>query len=246
MRFIILLVLAASCAPIYVPSTRNVPLFRGAGEFQASVYQSTGNDVQLAYALTNHIGITGNYSILRQKQTLPPDAAEPSFQRKNNYAEAGLGLYQSTRSMRYELYGGYGVGQGTSYSNYYFFAQDFGVKGIVATGKYSRFYIQPSIGTNNKKFNLAFTMRVSGVEFSEFSSNGFTATTVTKKPNIPLHIFAEPALTGKFQLAGNLNGVFQLGINSPVPAQDDYDYVPFQFAIGVQLKMGGSLRTRVY
>jgi hypothetical protein len=119
MRFIILLVLAASCAPVYVPTTRNAPLFRGAGEFQASAYLTTGLDAQVAYALTDHIGVTGSYNFLSQKQGLPPDAPVPDFKRKNNFGEIGLGLYQSTRSMRYELYAGYGKGEGTSYSNYY-------------------------------------------------------------------------------------------------------------------------------
>ena len=250
MRFLILLLLVASCAPIYVPTTRNAPLFRGAGEFQGSAYLTTGVDVQLAYALTDHIGVTGNYNILSQNQVLPEDPAVPgmptSFQRKNNFGEVGLGYYQSTRSKRFEIYGGYGMGQGTSYDNYYFLAKDFGVKAIVSTGKYSRFYIQPSIATNSKKFNMSFTLRVSAVEFSEFSSDGFTSTTVTKNPDEPIHVFVEPALTGKFPLAGNLYGVFQLGLNTGVPSEVYFDYVPLQFALGIQLKAGGSLRSRVY
>ena len=250
MRFLILLLLAASCAPIYVPTTRNVPLFRGAGEFQGSAYFTTGVDVQMAYAITEHLGVTGNYNILSKNQELPQDAKVPnmpsSFQRKNNFGEVGLGYYQSTRSKRFEIYGGYGMGKGTSYDNYYFFAQDFGVKGVVATGKYSRFYIQPSFGTNNKKFNMAFTMRISAVDFSEFTSDGFTGTTVTKNPDEPMHIFLEPSLTGKFPLAGNLYGVFQLNLNGPLPNDVYFEYVPLQFAVGIQLKAGGSLRSRVY
>ena len=246
MRFFVFLLLAASCAPVYVPTTRNVPLFKGAGEFQASGYLTTGIDAQAAYALSDNIGVTGSYSWLSQSQNLPPDVVEPSFKRKNSFGEIGLGYYKSTRALRYELYGGYGIGEGTSYSNYYFFAKDFGVKGIVATGKYQRFYIQPSIGTNNKNFNLAFSMRVSAVNFSEFTSNGFTTKTVTIDPNEPFHVFFEPALTGKFPLAGNLYGVFQLGLTAPIPSEVYFEYVPLQFAVGIQLKAGGSLRSRVY
>jgi hypothetical protein len=250
MRLIIFLLLVASCSPIYVPTTRNVPLFRGAGEFQGAAYLTTGLDLQMAYAVTDHIGVTGNYNFLRQNQTLPEDTSVPnmpaSFQRKNDFGEVGLGYFQSTRSNRFELYGGYGMGTGTSYDNYYFFAKEFGVKGIVATGKYSRFYLQPSFGTNNKKFNMSFTVRISAVEFSEFSSDGFTGTTVTKKPDEPLHIFLEPSLTGKFPLAGNLYGVMQLNLNGPIPNDVYFEYVPIQFAIGIQLKAGGGLRSRVY
>lgn len=250
MRFLLLFLLAASCSPIYVPTVHNVPLFRGAGEFQASAYLTTGIDVQMAYALTNHLGVTGNYSFLSLKQDLPQDNTVPnmpaSFQRKNNVGEAGIGYYQSTRSKRFEIYGGYGIGEGTSYSNYYFFAKDFGVKPVVATGKYQQFYIQPSIGTNKKKFNLLFTMRISAVSFSEFSSDGFTSNVVTVNPDEPIQFFVQPAMTGKFPLAGNLNGVFQLALNGGVPSEAYFDYVPLQFAIGIQLKAGGGLRSRVY
>ena len=201
MRFLILLLLAASCSPIYVPTTRNVPLFRGAGEFQASAYLTTGADVQAAYALTDHLGVTGSYSILSQKQDLPKDPNFPNtpadFQRKNSFGEIGLGYYNSTRSSRFELYGGYGVGEGTSYATYAFFPS-FGPRGIVATGKYHRYYIQPSFGTNSKKFNLIFTMRLSAVEFSDFTSDGFIGTTITKKPTDPLHIFANTGDRSKF------------------------------------------------
>ena len=89
-------------------------------------------------------------------------------------------------------------------------------------------------------------MRVSAVEFSEFNSDGFTSTTITKKPDEPIQIFLEPSLTGKFPLVGNLYGMFQLNVNGPVPNEIYFDYVPLQFAVGIQLKVGGSLRSRVY
>jgi hypothetical protein len=204
----------------------------------------------MAYALADHLGVTGNYSFLSQNQNLPHDNTIPnmpaSFQRKNNFSEAGIGYYQNTRSKRVEIYSGYGMGEGTSYSNYYFFAKDFGVKPVIATGKYQQFYMQPSIGTNKKKFNLLFTMRISAVNLSEFSSNGFISKLVTVNPNESIQFFIQPAMTGKFPMVGNLNGVFQLGLNGGVPSEAYFNYVPLQFAIGIQLKAGVSLRSRVY
>ncbi len=58
-------------------------------------------------------------------------------------------------------------------------------------------------------------------------------------------IAAGMALTGKVPIAGNLQGVFQLGLAVPLSGDVYFDYVPLQFSVGIQLNTG-SLRTRVY
>lgn len=239
--FLFVALLMTACSPIYMPNTRNVPLFRGAGEVQGSVYVANGVDVQGAFAFSNNLAVIGNYSLLNQKQT--------DYTRKNKYGELGLGYFKNNRSSRWELFVGYGVGEGTSKANYYFYASDFGIKDIIATGKFNRIFIQPTIATNNKKFNLAFTPRFSLVDFTEFTSSGPPSSTlgaVTKKPDEKAYLFIEPAATVKFPLAGNLVGVFQLGVNTPTNSDVYFDYSPFQTSIGIQLHVGGKLRTRVY
>lgn len=241
--FIFLLVLVATgCSPLYIPTTRNVPLFREQGEFQASVIASTGAEVQTALAVTDHVAVMVNGSILRQKISEPE-----SYTRSHTFVEGGIGYYKANRRSRVEIFAGYGLGKGTSFAQYYFFTNDFGQKDLVATGTYSRIFIQPSFGQNNRRFNLAFTPRISLVKFSEFSSNDNNPALDTKtiKPNEKPQLFLEPALTGKFPLVGNLQGLFQLGLNVPADSDVFFDYVPLQFAIGIQLNTG-SLRTRVY
>ncbi|MBN8653695.1 MAG: hypothetical protein J0L67_19855 [Cytophagales bacterium] len=241
--FIILLVLvAAGCSPLYIPTTRNVPLFREQGEFQASVIASNGAEVQTALAVTDNVAIMVNGSLLRQKISEPE-----SYTRSHTFVEGGVGYYKSNRRSRVEIFAGYGLGKGTSYSQYYFFTSDFGQKDLVATGTYSRIFIQPSFGQNNRRFNLAFTPRISLVDFSEFTSNDNNPSnnTVTINPDEKPRLFIEPALTGKFPLVGNLQGIFQLGLNVKVSPNEYFDYVPLQFALGIQLNTG-SLRTRVY
>lgn len=140
--FIILLVLvAAGCSPLYIPTTRNVPLFREQGEFQASVIASTGAEVQTALAVTDNIAIMANGSFLRQKISEP----DP-YTRSHTFVEGGIGYYKANRRSRIEIFAGYGLGKGTSYAQYYFFSQRFGAKDLVATGSYSRIFIQPSFG----------------------------------------------------------------------------------------------------
>jgi hypothetical protein len=234
MRYILVLLLAASCSPIYIPNTRNVPLFKEGGEFQAAVYGTTGGaDVQAAYALSDHVALMGNYSYGSKKVKTPLE-----YTRKNSFAELGLGYFKVKRHSRFELFAGYGMGQGTSYDTYYFFGLN---NDVIATGKFQRIFFQPSIGSNNKNFNIAFTPRFSWMKYNEFS---YTASTVT--PDEKYQLFIEPAVTGKFHLSGNLHGIIQLGLNIASPADPYFNYQPLQFAFGLQLDTSNRLRTKVY
>lgn len=241
-KFFLALLLLSSCAPqIYVPNTRNTPLFREQGEFQGTVTVTTGLEGQLAYALSDHVAIMANGAFLKDEKP------EQDYTRKHRFVEGGLGYYTAARNYRMELYAGYGAGEGTSFAQYYFYTPYFGQKDLVATGKYTRIFLQPTYGTNNRGFNMAFTARLSLVDFSEFSSNDNNPSNpvVTIEPDEKPQFFFEPAITGKVPLVGNLQGIFQLGVNVNLPNQAYFDYVPVQFAIGIQLNTG-SLRTRVY
>ena len=238
--FLFLVVLVSACAPTYVPNVRNVPLFSEGREFQGTVYVTTGIEAQLAYSVSDNVALMGNYARLNEKNSAQ------GFTRQNNYYEGGLGYYKNTRSRRFEIFGGYGAGNGTGQGQYNFFFATFGQQELVTDYKYSRIFIQPSIGTNNRNFNIAFTTRFSFVDFSEFTASTSTILATTIKPSENPHIFIEPALTGKFHLVGNLNGVFQLGLNVAMPSDVYFTFVPLQAAFGIQLQVGDRLRTRVY
>ena len=223
-----------SCSPIYIPNTRNTPLFREQGEAQISGYLTSGGlDAQAAYALTDHVAVVGSYSYGNVKRTTQ-DGIE--YNRKNSYGELGVGYFDRSRSTRWEVLAGYGAGQGTSYDQYYFF----GTKTVVATGKMSRFFIQPSIGTNNRDFNFTFTPRFTWVDFSEFTSNGTTV-----KPNEKAQFFLETAITGKWRITGNIHAIVQVGLTVGIPSEVFFDFQPMQAAAGIQIDTGG-LKTRVY
>lgn len=236
--FLALVIAVSSCTPIYVPTVRNTPMFRGEGEFQGTVALSTGVSLQGAYAISDHVGMIGSYSILNEKANDPQSSSE-KFTRKSNQLEVGLGYFNTTRSRRFELYGGYGQGESTTTGQYIFLG--LGAQDVIVTGRYRRYFIQPSVGTNRKNFNLIFTPRLSFVDFYEFTSG-----TITEPSGESIHIFIEPAVTGKFRLTSSLDGMFQLGLNFPTASDNFFDYVPVQAALGVQLHLGGSLRTRVY
>jgi len=234
---ILLAAVVSSCAPVYLPNTRNTPLFRGAGEFQGSAWLGSGLNGHLAYSLTNHVAVMGNVSFTSLRESRTSNNQQFNFTKSHLFYEAGLGVFGRNRGARYELFAGFGQGQGNSLANYGFF----GPAAVVAEGNYTRIFLQPSIGTNNRKFNVAFTPRVSMINFSEFRA----ADGRTHSPQEGPHLFVEPAFTTRFPLAGNLHGMVQAAVNVPVPTDVIFESPSFQLAIGVQLQLGG-LRTRLY
>lgn len=112
---------------------------------------------------------------------------------------------------------------------------------VIATGKMTRIFLQPSIGTNARHMNLAFTPRFAWVDYSEFT----TSTGATAAPDEAPQMFIEPAFTTKFRLSGNIHGFCQIGLALPIPGEVYFDYQPLQAAFGIQIDTGG-LRTRVY
>jgi hypothetical protein len=216
-------------------------MFAEGGEFAGSVALSSGVDVQTAYSFTDHVAAMGNLNVLTQNSTT--EAGE-SFTRKNIFGEAGIGYFTRTKQMRTEVFAGYGMGNRTSYEALYFFRKP-NAEALIADGKYSRIFVQPSISTNKRKFNIAFTARFSMVNFTEFKTKDPGAASPTFKPTDGIQLFIEPAITTRFHLVGNVRGFFQLSLNRPVPDDVYYTYVPLQAAVGIQIHTG-QLRTRVY
>ena len=228
---LLLIVLSSCTSSLYTANTRNAPLFRDQGEAQLSGYISSGGfEAQAAYALTDHIAAIGSYAYGTSKE------ANPDYTHKNGNGEVGLGLFDRSRSFRYEAFVGYGFGQVTDAAQYYFFGLN---NTVVTTATMQRIFFQPSIGTNNRDFNLIFTPKLEWVNFSEFSTS-----TGTVKPTDKAPIFLEPALTSKLRISGNIHAIFQLGV--ALPFGDTYfEYSSLQATLGLQIDTGG-LRTKVY
>lgn len=229
----------SSCAPAYISNTRNVPMFGEANEFAGSVAISSGVDVQAAYSVSDHVAVMANANAVIKKMS--PEG-KPSFNRDHFFAEGGLGYFTRTKTARFELFGGYGFGGGKSYESYYFFQT--GTENVVTKADYNRIFIQPSIGTNKKKFNIMFTARVSMVGFTKFTTDDPAAATKEFKSS-GYEIMLEPSLTARAHLAGNVRGFFQLGVNRAVNSDVVFNYVPVQASLGIQIHTG-QLRTRVY
>lgn len=151
----------SSCASVYVSSVRNTPLLTKKGEFQGSASFGNGANLNAAYALTNHIGITAggmysNNSLVNWKNTY----------RKHQSAEVALGYFTNKDRISFETYIGYGGGHG--------YAQDslfglfiFSNTQQTAEGTYHRYFIQPTFAFSPSRVLFALTMRISYIEFKD-------------------------------------------------------------------------------
>ena len=198
----------SSCASVYVSSLRNAPLLTKKGEFQGSASYGRGANVNVAYALTNHIGITagGLYSNNRHLNW-------NNTYRKHQSAEIALGYFDNKRRISYETYAGYGGGHG--------YAQDsifglfiFANTQQTAEGTYHRFFIQPSFAFKRSRLLMAITARVSYVEFKEIVVMTDNANPVILR-NRGSYIF-EPSFTAKFFVSKKSTSMYvfaQAGFN---------------------------------
>ena len=221
-----MIVLASSCAPVYIPNVRNSPMFTQKGEFQAAVQVGNGLNGQVAWAATENFGVMGNYSYLERSDY---DSNPQDFS-KHTLAEGGVGYFKNTESMFFEVFAGYGEGRGWSYDTYTFIS----TQNISASGNYKRYFIQPAFGMNKKMVYVSFVPRFSIVDFTEFSTGG-ARYLVDEDPVV----FFEPAVICRANFHDNFFFTFQGGFSAPVFNSPFYDYRLLQFSTGFGLRFGG-------
>jgi hypothetical protein len=223
----------SACAPVYVPNSRNSPMFTKAGEFQGSIQFGNGIDAQGAVSVSNHIGLMGNFSYANNKSPDPDDNTDNYHRHK--FFEGGIGYFENEGKWCYEIFAGYGKGEGSSYDTYDFFGTSSGDE-ILATGKFERYFIQPAFGLNKKVMHVSFVPRITLVDFTEFSSDASVAPYIA---NDDPKIFIEPAVIGRVNLMDNrMFFVFQGGFSIPA-TKVYYDYRPFYVSTGIGFRLGG-------
>jgi len=229
------MLLLSQCSPVYVPNTRNAPLLSKAGEFQTAMqFGTNGLDLQAAVAVTNNLAVMGNYSYgNRNTDTLYDNSNKENFH-KHKFYEGAIGYYRNDDMFCFEIFLGYGRGEGTSYGHYSLFSTS---EDRFVTGKYDRYFIQPSFGIKKKFISVAFTPRFSMVDFSEFSaSSSSTPETVNLEPKM----FVEPAVTARFNFLDNrFFASIQIGVSTPLADNVIFDYEPFNVSTGLGFRLGG-------
>jgi hypothetical protein len=226
------LVLLSQCSPVYVPNTRNAPLLTKAGEFQGAMqFGTSGIDLQGAVAVTNSLALMGNYSYGNRNTDTLYTSNRDNYH-KHKFYEGAIGYYRSEDKFCFEIFLGYGRGEGTSFGSYSIFSSS---KEEIVTGKYSRFFFQPSFGMNRKYIQVAFTPRFSLVDFSEFRTS-----TSPLKGDLEPKIFVEPAVTARFNFLDNrFFASIQIGVSTSLTDNVAFDYEPFNVSTGLGFRLGG-------
>lgn len=204
-----------SCVPAYVPSVVNAPLLSEQYDVVISGFSSTsGFDPQLAYAVTDEIGVMVNGSF---RTTSSKQVTDPTYYQRY-YGEIGGGYYTTIGEFgRFEVFSGAGGGKVNGGFTNSIFAPHTDVS-------YAKGFLQPSIGFVSSVFEVAFTPRLALVTMSQ---NALRSTAP----------FFEPALTFRSGYR-NWKGVVQFGLSYPVGVQPQFDFQPFTFALGIQIRLG--------
>jgi hypothetical protein len=230
----IFILMFSSCISLYyAPNSQNVPLFTGKNETEASLAIQFGSltlgcDIDLAYSVTNHLGLMANYNHwgAKKKSMLPNSDVEFEISGKSDLFELGAGYFLPFRDkFVFEVYGGMGWG---------------GVKNEYESSKeskltFNRYFLQPSCGYYNKKVNLAFSLRLSGVDYKHFKFDPGVDT--DDKSDLqyimdsPFAFYLEPAFT--FRVGGEyLKFQFQVAISENLN-NPDLVYEPLCITAGL-------------
>lgn len=216
----------AGCAPVYVPNTINNPLLDEAGDVQVGGYLSTnGYDAQGAVAVSDQVGVMANVSYADWEGERYNNAPPIDFHR-HLFGEVGVGYFTDFGRGRYDLYAGYGRGWAEVYDTNLFAASD----GERVRGRYSRLFVQPSIGIAYEPVDAIFSMRIVRVQFSSFEGESGLL-----RPDRSV-AFIEPAATIRVG-PPQFKFVTQAGLVMPIRKYYQFDHQPFSMAFGVQVKL---------
>lgn len=175
-----------SCKTVYEPNALNTPLFNNHGEFRAYVDPS---NVQLAYALTDHIGIMANGF------RVTAETDNNTISGSGGLVEFGLGYYKPMNGFIFETYAGGGMGK-VKFSENRQENNTTVVRNFSSDGM--RFFIQPSFGYAGKYFEAAVTPRFCLGKYNNVQTNYTMQEQIDGKfynINDPVWAFIEPALT---------------------------------------------------
>jgi len=217
----ILILFCTGCISLYyAPNSQNVPMFKEKNETEASLaFQigtlTVGCDVDMAYSFTNHFGMIVNYNHwgAKKRSLLPNSDIEYEISGKNDLIEVGAGFYLPFQGkFVFETYGGVGWG---GVKNEY-------ESNLESKLNYNRYFIQPSCGYYNKKVNLIFSLRFSGIDYNRIKYDpGIDESDKYDLEYIidyPLSFYIEPAITfrvGSEKFKWQVQIVYSDNLNTP-------------------------------
>ena len=210
--------------------------------------RSNGYDLQGAVAVTNHIGVQGNYFSRTERTNGNAYNGDSSVVRyKRSLAEFGAGYFTSINKRNkifFQVFAGIGFGKlsltdasrdnnGIQYNRFY-------------KSDIRKYYIEPAIIFRSKEvFAASISTRISIIDFKNVN----TDYTQDEKMSYKLDslnrystVFFEPAFVNSFGF-NKLPGFrieYQLGFSVPIDlnSQPILDYRPFNFSLGLVFDIG--------
>lgn len=225
-KYFVLLLIATSCTPTYIPNIRNSPMFTGKGEVQLNFQVGNGLNAQGAVAVSNNFGVIVSYSYLERNNG---DRSSANY-RKHTFGEGGFGYFTNQENSFFEVFAGYGEGTGYSVDALSFL----GASSNTAAGSYQRYFLQPAFGFNRNMMYVSFVPRFTLVDFTEFSTGGVRYL-VDEDPTL----FFEPAVIGRVNLNDNLYFTFQGGFALETSGEPFFQYRIFHLSSGLGVRFGG-------
>lgn len=220
------LLLLNSCG-IYRQNVVNTPLFQHKGEVQIGGHASgTGYDGQAAVAVTNSLGLIGNYSFTNKNS----DYSNTNYTKVNHeFYEFGVGqFHKNKQDFTHEYFLVFGQGY-TKLLN----ANGDGVlqNMDVRSAKYTRWMFQADFGKVKNHVEYVFTPRVYYINyFDHVDTQDPSYSTI---PNG--FVWSDVAITTRYSPINYLQVVSQVSITLPITGSKYgyYDASPLNASIGL-------------
>lgn len=151
----------SSCKTAYYPTNYNAPMLQNQGDAQISGVIGVGsNELQLAYALSNNIGLAFTGSYFAEDKELTINNQDVVITEHFTYFEGGLGYYgQIGKFGKYSLFGGAGSGRvPADFRNSFYDGNQ--------TALRKKVFIQPAIGFTSNFVDVNGVLRLSGVNIN--------------------------------------------------------------------------------
>lgn len=239
---LIVIVTSTSCYHVYyAPNTAHSPLLSEKGEVRVNGFYSSGADsdfeggeIQVASAVSDHIGIMANGFFAGTKETVDDWNGYGSHPESGNgsYIELAGGAFTAFDPKKRwigEVYAG--IGSGTVNS-------DYGANQVSKVNS-TKLFLQPAVGYKTRYFEFSLVPKISFVNWKVKSENISDATSsaasdmliIKQKPNL---VHFEPALLIR---AGSEHVKLQSSLSFSSSHTDAYPIETLTASIGVSINM---------
>lgn len=244
----------ASCnRNIYVPNTVNAPLLKEKYEFKGSL---SPTNYQAAFAVANKVAIMANgqyvYRLNLNDNDHEHDDLFENRRLRGGLFEGAVGFFQPLdlkKRMVFDTYVGLGSGSFRTLDATYAVADMANPDDYRLRTRFSKFFVQPSIGFVHPVFEAAFSTRVSVVNFYGMSlgSKVFDYQISRREDFFKIgdraHTFIEPALTlrvGYKYVKFQTQFLFSLLVDNDTYSGYDLDeyFQPVAVGLGVSFDIG--------